>query len=423
MNPKKQLLPYAIVVLLAYIGFALPLPVLPVLFLRPEYHFFASDVEIATKIILLGIVLTAYPAGQLIGSPILGRLSDRWGRKRVILASLGGTVIGYLLAAIAIQIYSLPLLFLGLFLGGLCEGNTGIAQSAIADLAPKKERGRYFGWLNFFITAGFVIGPFLGGLFTDSSLFSGLTPATPFWVGGALTLLGMGYFALKANETLKGEQPTLLPFLLSIKALLKLPNIKLFYIANFFLSIGLYYFYRCVGVYLEQTFHFSAVTLGYFLAYDSLSFAVSLFFLVPYFEKKFSPTKNASLFSALFGLAMVVFVLPSSYHHLFWTFLLIGFPLAISLTYSGVIVSLCAEGNRQGEAMGLLVSIQMLAQVLTSFTGGFLSSYSPALPLLIGSSMCFVCALLLLLPKTAQKALEEEESTAEVSRENEVESE
>lgn len=398
---KNQLFPYAIVVMLSYIGFALPLPILPVLFLKSQNALLPPDTTLATKTILLGLVLTAFPLGQFIGSPILGRLSDTHGRKRVILLTLGGTVAGYILAGLGIVHKNISLLFSGLFFCGLCEGNTSIAQSAIADISPREERGKYFGWLNFFITAGFVIGPLVGGILSNPVWLPNATLATPFWAGGLLTLGGIALLAWKGRETMhrKSEEP--LSFFSSFKTLMKTPKLKLFYVANFFLSLGLYYFYRFVGVYLEQRFHFTATKLGYFLAYDALAFATALFLLIPYFEKRFTAKKNTTVFSFAMGIAVIIFTLPSNPLNLYWAFILVGFSLALALTYSSLMVSLAVEERLQGQAMGVLVSIQMLAQVLTSASGGFLAAYLPSLPILIGGSMCFVCALLLKLSREA----------------------
>src|SRR5271169_1752706 len=103
MMPSKlrQLLPYAIVVFLGYVGFSLPLPVLPEMFLDLKRSILPPTVLMGMKTIFLGLVLAAYPSGQLIGAPLLGLLSDRWGRKRIILCSLVSTAIGYVLTAIA----------------------------------------------------------------------------------------------------------------------------------------------------------------------------------------------------------------------------------------------------------------------------------------------------------------------------------
>ena len=136
--PFRKILPYVLVVFFGYVGFSLPLPMLPEMFLDPEVGIL-SKATAEMKMILLGIVMASYPLGQLIGAPILGKCSDRWGRKRVILLSLFGAMLGYITTAIATSHASVGAIFSGLFFCGLCEGNIAIAQSVVSDLSPEGE--------------------------------------------------------------------------------------------------------------------------------------------------------------------------------------------------------------------------------------------------------------------------------------------
>ncbi len=397
---KRQLLPYAIVVMLAYIGFSLPLPILPEMFLNGKRAILPYSMSMELKTILLGLMLTAFPLGQFFGSPFLGRFSDRFGRKRVIQYSLIGTTMGYLVTSYGVWSNHLWLLFTGLFICGLCEGNISIAQSAIADLTTKETRSRYFGWLNFFINAGFILGPLIGGKLSDPSWFPGLTFATPFWVAAILTLAGMGIIALRAKETLKeakeakGKHPSLFP---SIKKLLSFTGIKVLYLASFFLALGFFYFFRYVTVYAERQFDFTTSTLGYLLAYNSVAFAVSLILFVPFLEKRFSAQKNAAMCSVLLAGALILFLIPQAPIYMLWTLPFVGFFLALTITFGAVMISTAVDEKHQGQAMGLLVSIQVSAEVITSASGGFLAACLPALPLIFGALMCLMCATILLI--------------------------
>src|SRR5277367_4716102 len=94
----RKIMPYAIVVLFAYIGFSLPLPLLPEMFLNPERSI-VPGYSLHQKMMALGLMMASFPCGQFFGSPIIGHLSDRYGRKKVILFSLAGTTLGYLITA------------------------------------------------------------------------------------------------------------------------------------------------------------------------------------------------------------------------------------------------------------------------------------------------------------------------------------
>src|SRR5262249_44833139 len=159
-------------------------------------HSILPGSSLQMRMILLGIVMASFPLGQFLGSPVLGRLSDRYGRKKIVLFSLMGTAIGYLVTAGSVHFYSLAGMFLGLAICGFCEGNVTIAQSVIADLTHKKEnhleKAVCFGWINIFISLGFMIGPLMGGQLADASLVSWFTFSTPFWMAACLTVVGMG---------------------------------------------------------------------------------------------------------------------------------------------------------------------------------------------------------------------------------------
>ncbi|MCX7353134.1 MAG: MFS transporter, partial [Proteobacteria bacterium] len=189
-HSRRILIPYAIVILFAYVGFSLPLPIFPEMFLDPQRSIIPGA-SLHRSMILLGAVMASFPLGQFFGSPFLGRLSDRYGRKKVILWSLAGTTLGYLATSLAVHFHSIWGMFFGLAFCGFCEGNVTIAQSVIADLTKKEndstEKAVHFGWINIFISIGFIIGPLMGGLLADPTIVSWFTFATPFWIAACMT--------------------------------------------------------------------------------------------------------------------------------------------------------------------------------------------------------------------------------------------
>jgi DHA1 family tetracycline resistance protein-like MFS transporter len=137
-------------VVLDLLGFGIVLPILP-LYVR----------DLGATPIVIGLVLSAYSAAQLVGAPVLGRLSDRRGRRAVIVVSLVGSAVGHLVTGLA---GSVAVIVAARAFDGFSGGSLSIAHAAVADLAPPEDRPRLFGMLGAGIAIGFVAGPALGSL-------------------------------------------------------------------------------------------------------------------------------------------------------------------------------------------------------------------------------------------------------------------
>jgi DHA1 family tetracycline resistance protein-like MFS transporter len=187
---RRRLIPIFIVVLVDMLGFSLVLPLLP--FVAERYG--ASP-------LVQGLLVSSYPIAQLIGAPILGRLSDRFGRKPMLLVSIAGSAAGFILLGLA---NTLPLLFAARIIDGLTGGNISIAQAYIADVTDPKDRGRAFGLIGAAFGIGFIIGPLTGGLLAQRGfLWPALAAAT-------LTLANLVLVALILPESLTAERRAVL---------------------------------------------------------------------------------------------------------------------------------------------------------------------------------------------------------------------
>lgn len=183
---KKHLAIIFAVVLVNMLSFGIVVPLLPYL-----------AEEIGASVLEIGLLTATYPLAQLLGAPLLGHLSDRYGRKPVLLVSILGTVIGFVVLALA---RALPVLFLGRIIDGLTGGNINVAQAYIADVTERAERGKALGLIGAAFGLGFVLGPVTGGLLT------GISYTAPAWVGAALAALNLLFVALFLPESLSAER-------------------------------------------------------------------------------------------------------------------------------------------------------------------------------------------------------------------------
>lgn len=177
---NKALVVILAAVTLDAIGIGLIFPILPAL-LRDVGH----TTQVAT---LLGIMLALYSACQFLFSPILGVLSDRFGRRPILLLSLGGAAIDYLLMAFAPELW---VLVLGRAIAGITSANMAVATAYITDISTEDERAKRFGLFHAMFGIGFIIGPVLGGILGDfwvrapfiaAALLNGVNLALAFFI-------------------------------------------------------------------------------------------------------------------------------------------------------------------------------------------------------------------------------------------------
>src|ERR1700677_3235890 len=142
----RALLPLYLVIFIGFCGYSLMITLF-VPMLMGTNGFLAADAATGQRSLALGVLLALYPLGQFLGSPVLGALSDRFGRRPILIASLSTTTILYVGIAGALVIRSLPLLIVACFTAGLSESNIVLAQSAIADTADRADRNRLFGYI------------------------------------------------------------------------------------------------------------------------------------------------------------------------------------------------------------------------------------------------------------------------------------
>jgi MFS transporter, DHA1 family, tetracycline resistance protein len=172
------------------IGFGLIMPVLPRLLMRVGGYDLAGTIELGAW---MGLAMAI---ASFFASPLMGNLSDAYGRRPVLLIALLGLALDYVLLAFA---NSIPLIFLGRVLSGVFGGSFGAAQASIADITPPDQRARTFGLVSAAFGVGFTVGPALGGLLSDFG------PRAPFIAAGALAGLNFLYGLTLFPDTLKPE--------------------------------------------------------------------------------------------------------------------------------------------------------------------------------------------------------------------------
>lgn len=394
----RRIAPILLVIFLGYVGFSLPLPIFPAMFLDPDKSILPISTSPFWRNIFLGLTLAAYPLGQFFGCPVLGKLSDRFGRRPVLLTSLLGVVPTYVLSALGVSISSTFMLLLARFLCGIMEGNIVIALASIADQSSQGiNKQKYFGKVTAFASAGFVVGPLIGGKLVDPSLVSWFNFSTPFWAAALFVFTSFFFVYSLFEETKKKEEHLDFDIRLIFNSLFKGFNnkqLKPIYRANFFIYLSLIYFFSFFPVYLLDHFKFTPSSIAEFQAYIS-----AYIVLVPFFyfllPKKWSSvhiTMGASVFFAIGILLCLIFPSPLA---LWGTTILPSIAAAFCFTFASLMISDRVSESIQGEMLGINQSMQFLAEIITGVTGGILASYFAALPQYVSAASGMIAAILL----------------------------
>lgn len=389
---KRQFWVILIIVFLGFVGISMPYLIFPALFLNPAYSILPESWSGSSRAIFLGITLAAYPLGQFIGSPILGSLSDDYGRKRLLAGTLLISAFCNLLTGIAIGWQQLGLLIASRFMAGLMEGNIAIARAMAADLTtiPKHDT---FGKINAVASIAFLLGPLLGGLMTEKDLFEDLTTSTPFYFICILFFCLAGLSALVLETTAVNSQTEPRTFWQRINLIKRLAvlflnkRLQFLMITSTCFTLAVDIFYEFAPVYLTVKWAFGPAQLVLYNGVVCLALAVGNGWLPGFISSRVS-NRLAIIYSiAGFALFLIGMVLTDSTFLMMLLFALSGFVIGLAVTLITVKISNSVPDTIQGEVMGVQISLRVLGDAIICLFGGALLLLSSKLILVIAAAM------------------------------------
>ena len=372
---RSPLLIIYMTVFLDLLGFGIILPLLP---------FYAE--QFGATGIWVGALLTAYSAAQIVGAAFLGRLSDRVGRRPVLLLSLLGSALSLTVTGFA---GSLLVLLAGRALAGLFGGSIGTAQAYIADLTKPEERAKYMGLLGASIGMGFVLGPAIGAALSQFGF------GTAAFVAAALCFANFVFAVLRLPES---RQPgaTLRPraslTLTNFVDALQHPSVGRILISTFLVTFAFVGMEATAALFGEHRLGLTSSGLGIGFAFIGVIIVVVQGGLIGRLVKRYGERTIAATGGVLMAVALLLIPLIPGLVFAAVVVAVLAVGQGLSSPTLSTLLSREADADEQGGTLGMGQSLSALARAVGPLVAGALFDLGEGLPFYLGAVLCLIAA-------------------------------
>lgn len=387
----KKVLPILFVTLLVdMIGSGMIIPIIPVLFTNPASpSFLLPGYSVSMQYFIAGAITAIFGVLQFIAAPLLGELSDVFGRKKLLALGVAVLAIAQMIFGLGITMGSLALLFISRAVAGIGGANFSIAQAAIADVSSPEDRAKNFGLIGAAFGIGFILGPLLGGWLAHIGGAS-----MPFWISGIFGVCNLVFLYFMLPETHHNRKEArhfhIFKGLTNIKEAFSDRQASPVYWASFLYMSGFAFLTTFSGILTVQKYSFSEGLLGTYFGAIGAWVVITQLFILPRVVKKYS--ERSVLKVTLLSLAAVVAIFPFMPNGTM-QFLLIPFiaiPQGLSIATIGALISKSVSAGKQGAALGINGSLIALSQGVIPLLAGVASG-------VVGITAPFIAGGLLIL--------------------------
>ncbi|HWQ82900.1 MAG TPA: MFS transporter [Ignavibacteria bacterium] len=391
MTDRKALLVIFLTIFIDLLGFGIIIPLLP------DYSFKILHIDES----VIGLLVGIYSLMQFIFTPVWGSLSDIYGRKPILVMSLAGNVISYILMFLVFSgvFPSVYLLALSRAFAGIFSANLSAAQAVISDITPPEDRSKGMGILGAAFGLGFVFGPAMGGILSQHFGYG-----LPIAMSGIFSLIALTLALTILKESLPEDirkqnkrdfKGVTIVNLRGVRDVLSNKKVGVYVIIFFFITFSFANIYGTFLLFAERTdtLSLNQQEVGFLLSFLGIIGAIVQATLIKTFKAKIGEERSILLgnFLVIFGLALIPFApgVPA----LLVVMTVLGFGNGLNNPMLMGLISTSVSRDEQGSVLGINQSLGSLARFLGPVWGGFIYKFGYTFPFLSGGFFMLLITL------------------------------
>ncbi len=378
------------------LAFGLVIPVFGFLFETENALF--SDVYNPQRLKFLYLLLMgSFSIGTLFGAPIVGALSDKFGRKKLLFFNYCSAIFCYCIFLAGIIWSNYGLMLFARVLGGLTGGSLLVVQSAIADVSTPEEKAKNFGLTGIAFGLGFIIGAGLGGILADPNWHPSFGYTMPFYACIGMYLINLVFltvFFRETNQNLGLKKVSVFTGIQNFTKAFINPTFRYIFLVIFLITIAFNFLLQLYQFYARVEFNISKSGIGLLFVFVGLSIAIAQGVILPILSKKFSPSKLLIWILPIFALTYLLLLVPNQIAYFCAaTFALLACQ-GVSFPTTLAIVSNKAADNIQGEVIGINQAVQSAAAacpiIIVATVQAFGNELEYSYPMYVGAAITFL---------------------------------
>ena len=392
-------------------GTAMPYAIFAPLFINDGGIFSQTVNSSVTLNFTLGVTLAAYPLGQFIGAPIIGRLSDIKGRKKILVSTLFYAATGYFLSAIAIYNGNIYILIVSRFITGLFEANFAVAQAFVIDLTDNKQKD--LGRLSAIISLAYIMGPVIGAILCNAHIVSWFSYSTPFIFAGIGAII-LGFLVnrhlkdvriINPNKDTKASLLAQFNIFKNLSQCVETDSVKWLLISSSFLSLSIMTYYEFYPIILASNWAMTSMHIAFVSVIYSISLSIGALYIPCFIKRNFSIYIPIILILSIMTISYL-FLISGSIFLVYLQFIILGLAYGTVNNLQMVMLSDEARDDQQGEVLGFRISFAMLGSAIICIIGGLIMSISVNITIIICCVFAMISIIAILMLKNSQKTLD-----------------